>query len=110
MVLADAIIPSAVRRLIIGLLSFFLWDFQALDCLPGIIPSGLLARASGPSPASRSGPLCNFAHSNLDYAQVASTRQLTARSGDQNDAVTVALNGDLSAIELYIGEITVSGD
>src|SRR5713101_5129180 len=32
MVLADAIIPSAVRRLTIGLLSFFLWDFQALDC------------------------------------------------------------------------------
>src|SRR5262249_19991894 len=32
MVLADAIIPSAVRRLIIGLLSFFLWDFRALDC------------------------------------------------------------------------------
>jgi hypothetical protein len=32
MVLADAIILSAVRRLIIGLLSFFLWDFQALDC------------------------------------------------------------------------------
>jgi hypothetical protein len=32
MVLADAIIPSAVRRLIIGLHSFFLWDFQALDC------------------------------------------------------------------------------
>src|SRR5512136_845481 len=32
MVLADAINPSAVRRLIIGLLSFFfLWDFQALD-------------------------------------------------------------------------------
>jgi hypothetical protein len=31
MVLADAIIPSAVRRLIIGLHSFFLWDFQALD-------------------------------------------------------------------------------
>jgi len=32
MVLADAIIPSAVRRLIIGLLSFFPWDFRALDC------------------------------------------------------------------------------
>src|SRR6516225_113954 len=110
MVLADAIIPSAVRRLIIGLLSLFLWDFQALDCLPGIIPSGLLSRASGPSPASRSGPSCNFAHGNLDRAQVASTRQLTARSGDQNDAVTVALNGDVSAIELYIGEITISGD
>jgi hypothetical protein len=39
-----------------------------------------------------------------------STRQLTARSGDQNDAVTVALNGDVSAIELYKGEITISGD
>jgi hypothetical protein len=32
MLLADAIIPSAVRRLIIGLLSFFVRDFQALDC------------------------------------------------------------------------------
>jgi hypothetical protein len=31
-------------------------------------------------------------------------------SGGQNDAVTVALNGDVSAIELYIGEITISGD
>src|SRR5215469_4891453 len=31
-VLADAIIPSAVRRLIIGLLSFFPWDFRPLDC------------------------------------------------------------------------------
>src|SRR5215831_803041 len=29
MVLADAIIPSAVRRLIIGLLFFFPWDFRA---------------------------------------------------------------------------------
>jgi hypothetical protein len=78
--------------------------------LPGIIPSGLLARASGPSPASRLGPLRNLAHSNLDHVQVASTRQLTVRSGDQNDAVTVALDGDVSAIELYIGEITISGD
>src|SRR6516162_10587505 len=32
MVLADAIIPSAVRRLIIGLLSFIPRDFRALDC------------------------------------------------------------------------------